>query len=181
MSIISETEDKIVSIDYDSLPHQVKAQFEGYKSQCEEVSEDFYSMKWEDIPTIIKNYIKEHPYETAFHVVNGVAFFAPGGIWGPALRGLGFTKLGPAAGTAASFTQSYLHPIISKSGFAICQSAKMGGEFGMTMLNAVFGFGSAIAEGSSWLGKWIKEGKLEVDDQIRSEYEELSEYISTEL
>jgi hypothetical protein len=46
----------------------------------------------------VSDRIKAHPYQTAFHVVNGVVFLAPGLVTGPILWGMGFGSLGPVAG-----------------------------------------------------------------------------------
>jgi hypothetical protein len=52
--------------------------------------------------TEVSDRIKAHPYQTAFHVVNGVVFLAPGLVTGPILWGMGFSPLGPVAGKLSS-------------------------------------------------------------------------------
>ena len=53
-------------------------------------------------PWEIKDWIQEHPYQTAFHVVNGVVTIAPGLVTTPLLGLMGFGSLGPKAGKYAS-------------------------------------------------------------------------------
>lgn len=57
-----------------------------------------YEIPWENLPDNIKDWIKAHPYQTAFHVVSGVVFFAPAAASGPLLYLLGFGSMGPRAG-----------------------------------------------------------------------------------
>lgn len=52
-----------------------------------------------DLPLLLKAWITAHPYQTALHVVNGVVLFTPAAATVPILAGLGFTSVGPAAGT----------------------------------------------------------------------------------
>lgn len=68
------------------------------REQAEKEHAKFYKIKWEDLPIIIKDWIKANPRQTAFHVVNGVVFFAPAAASGPILWILGFTPVGPRLG-----------------------------------------------------------------------------------
>ncbi|WWC64102.1 uncharacterized protein I303_106709 [Kwoniella dejecticola CBS 10117] len=114
--------------------------------------EEWITMKFKDLPEQVKDYIKEHPYQTAFHVINGVVFFAPSLVWGPVLGMLGFTPIGPAASTLASAAQSFIHPVVAKGVFATCQSAKMGG-YGAGILDTAVRFGMKL----STVGSRVKE------------------------
>ena len=65
--------------------------------------------------TELQDYIKAHPYQSAFHVVNGIVYFYPGVAWVPLVRLLGFSPNGPIAGknttvafTLYCFTSSFL-------------------------------------------------------------------------
>lgn len=49
------------------------------------------------------------------------------------LKLLGFTSIGPTAGTVAATWQAYIGPVASGSLFAWCQSLMMGG-FALTMI-----------------------------------------------
>ncbi|KAL1615356.1 hypothetical protein SLS56_011846 [Neofusicoccum ribis] len=48
------------------------------------------------------NWIKQHPYKMAMCVANTAIVLAPAIVTAPLLRFLGFTALGPAAGTAVA-------------------------------------------------------------------------------
>lgn len=43
-------------------------------------------------------WIAEHPYQTIFHVLNGVVLFTPAAATVPILNALGFSASGPVAG-----------------------------------------------------------------------------------
>jgi hypothetical protein len=60
----------------------------------------------------LQDYIKAHPYQTAFHVVNGIVYFYPGVAWVPLVRLLGFSPSGPMAGknTTLALAHSTVFP-----------------------------------------------------------------------
>ena len=58
-------------------------------------TEKIIAINYEDLPEDIKTWIKENPKQTAFYVFQGVVFFAPGLLSAPLLRLLGFTPKGP--------------------------------------------------------------------------------------
>jgi hypothetical protein len=49
----------------------------------------------------LRQWVKDNPWQTLFHVVNGVVFFAPWTATSPILVALGFGSKGPIAGTWA--------------------------------------------------------------------------------
>lgn len=51
----------------------------------------------------VLDWITAHPYQTAFHVVNGVIICTPAAATVPFLAALGFTAAGPAAGSSIAF------------------------------------------------------------------------------
>jgi hypothetical protein len=51
--------------------------------------EQIHQVNYEELPEETTKWIKEHPYQTAFYVVNGVVFFAPGLLTTPLLTVLG--------------------------------------------------------------------------------------------
>ena len=63
-----------------------------------EAKDQLFAIEHSKLPQEVLDWIKEHPYQTAFHVVGGVVFFAPGVITTPLLGWLGFSASGPAAG-----------------------------------------------------------------------------------
>jgi hypothetical protein len=54
--------------------------------------------------TAILEWIAVHPYQTFFHVVNGVVFVTPAAATVPIFSLLGFSSVGPVAGSARSLT-----------------------------------------------------------------------------
>ncbi len=75
-------------------PKKKKPHRRGSKMQESAYTESDYAQ----LPSEVKTWIKDHPYQTAFYVVNGVVLFAPGLLAGPLLGALGWTSLGPRAG-----------------------------------------------------------------------------------
>ena len=66
--------------------------------------ETVLAIKVEDLPAQIRDYIKEHPYQSAFYVFQGVLYLCPGtAFYGPLLKMLGFGPNGPTAGMSASY------------------------------------------------------------------------------
>jgi hypothetical protein len=47
----------------------------------------------------VKNWVAEHPYQTAMHVANGVILCTPAAVTVPLFSAIGMTTQGPAAGT----------------------------------------------------------------------------------
>lgn len=66
--------------------------------EMEKAHAQLHKIEWKDLPDEIKDWIKEHPYQTAFYVANGIVFFAPAASSGPILWALGFVNKGPRAG-----------------------------------------------------------------------------------
>lgn len=60
--------------------------------------DDLQAVKLEELPEETLRYIRENPEQTLFYVVEGVAFFTPGLIYGPLLKVLGFSARGVKAG-----------------------------------------------------------------------------------
>ncbi|OCF72637.1 hypothetical protein I204_07020 [Kwoniella mangroviensis CBS 8886] len=117
-------------------------------------------IKINDISNAIKQYIQDHPYQSAFHASNVVVFFAPGSVWGPVLGVLGFTDLGPAASSIASAVQAVIHPVVPRSMFAIFHAAQMGG-YGMEIMNSVVRSGIEMITGGYWYSKYSRNGEAD--------------------
>ena len=123
---------------------------------------DLQYARLEDLPDAALQYIKDNPTQAAFYVFNGVAFFAPGAIYGPFLLALGFhhgvaagelisrirgsgNKLTGSTGTVASFLQSTFAGFVPRHGwFAHLTSASMGG-YGVGVLDSITRIGSVVA------------------------------------
>ncbi len=60
--------------------------------------DEAYKVNYAELPKEVKDWISKHPYQTTFHVFNGIVFFYPSLITGPVLWSLGWTSIGPRAG-----------------------------------------------------------------------------------
>lgn len=70
--------------------------FLGY--DLDETLDTLDSAKVEDLPGWLKQWVRDHPWQTSCYIVNGVTFFAPATFWMPLLRFAGFGSKGPGAG-----------------------------------------------------------------------------------
>lgn len=113
-------------------------------------------------------WIAAHPYQTAFHVVNGVVICTPAAATVPFLNALGFGATGPAAGTyllattgkaavshtfagsTAAAVMSFFANVPAGGIFATAQSAAMGG-YGVGLVEGVFQAGAMLASSAVWL------------------------------
>ncbi|KAF2135213.1 uncharacterized protein K452DRAFT_196939, partial [Aplosporella prunicola CBS 121167] len=86
------------------------------------------------------NWIRAHPCRTAFVLLSILAIVLASIIAPHVLAAIGFTTVGPVAGTTAAAIQSVISPVGAGSAFAIPQSAAMGG-YGLPI---VVGFAQAI-------------------------------------
>lgn len=55
-------------------------------------------VKVEDMPDAVVQWIRDNPKQTTFYIVQGVAFFVPGALYGPVLSWLGWKAFGVGAG-----------------------------------------------------------------------------------
>lgn len=123
----------------------------------------------QELTETVLNWISEHPYQTAFHVVNGVIMFTPAAATVPILNMLGFSAAGPTAGTlsmkkevdmgyetnsslgsAASGIMSYFSFIPAGGLYATAQSAAMGG-YGASIAAGAAQAGAAASSATAWL------------------------------
>lgn len=124
----------------------------------------------QEMAQTVLNWMAEHPYQTAFHVVNGVIMFTPAAATVPIFNMLGFSAAGPTAGlfslllyvlTIWRLTRSYLGSaasgIMGYFGFvpagglyATAQSAAMGG-YGASIAAGAAQAGAAASSGAAWL------------------------------
>ncbi|KAK3677195.1 hypothetical protein LTR78_002733 [Recurvomyces mirabilis] len=110
---------------------------------------ELQAIEWKDAPANITKYVEEHPYETAFYVIETVILFVPGGFWGPVLKAIGFTRLGVRARSIAALLQSKIGARVPARGwFAHLVSAAMGG-YGRKLLDGWTRIGVKFA---GWLG-----------------------------
>lgn len=103
----------------------------------------------------VLTHIRAHPYRSALQasglLVGAASFSAP-----LILGAVGFSALGPVAGSAAVAWQSSLGLTQAGSFFALCQSAAMGGAAasGITAVGAV---GASVAAGATLVGFVTKD------------------------
>jgi hypothetical protein len=104
--------------------------------------EDLQAIKLEDLPQEILDWIKANPGQTAFYVVGGVAFFAPGLLYGPLLNLVGFGAGGVRRGSmAAAMQRMFGAAVPAGSLFATSTSAAAGG-YGVAAWNGAFRAGA---------------------------------------
>ncbi|KAB8297916.1 hypothetical protein EYC80_001699 [Monilinia laxa] len=115
-----------------------------FRDEVEKAHAQIYEIAWKDLSIDIQNWIQEHPYQTAFYVVNGIVFFAPATSSGPVLWALGFTSKGPRTASFASMLQSKFGVVGAKSLFAYVQSANMEG-YGSGAVNLAVRLGAAAS------------------------------------
>lgn len=72
-------------------------------------------------------YVSENPKTALWNGVQIAAFVCPGLVTVPFLNGVGFTGLGPAANSVASWAQRKVGPVVGRGMFAYVESAAMGG------------------------------------------------------
>jgi len=90
-----------------------------------------------------RRYIKDHPIRFAFQCA-GVALTTTTIVAVPILGAIGFSSIGPAAGSVAAGWQASIGAVEAGSLFAFCQSAAMGGAAATAGLTAT-GIGGAAA------------------------------------
>jgi hypothetical protein len=93
---LREVQDGVLAIDYNKLSMDAQEKFR-------EAQDGVFAIDYKRLPTNVKDWIIAHPYQTTFHVVGGVVFFAPGLVSTPLLVMLGWTSIGPRAGTILIF------------------------------------------------------------------------------
>ncbi|KAF2821362.1 hypothetical protein CC86DRAFT_459030 [Ophiobolus disseminans] len=105
------------------------------------------------VPQIVLDWIAQHPYQTAFHVVNGVVLFTPAAITVPFFSALGFSAVGPAASSTASGVMGYFGVVPAGGVFATLQSAAMGG-YGASVAAGAAQAGAVASSAAAWAFGW---------------------------
>ncbi|KFZ07988.1 hypothetical protein V502_09630 [Pseudogymnoascus sp. VKM F-4520 (FW-2644)] len=91
---------------------------------------------YRDVPPFIFDWMRAHPGQAVFYVVNGILVFTPAALTGPLLTSMGWGASGPVAGSVAASLQTMLGNVGAGSIFAYLQSAAMGG-YGVAAVNGV--------------------------------------------
>ncbi|KAJ4319178.1 hypothetical protein N0V94_004051 [Neodidymelliopsis sp. IMI 364377] len=98
----------------------------------------------------VLDWISAHPYQTAFHVVNGVIMCTPAAATVPFLSAMGFGASGPVAGSAATGIMSYFATVPAGGIVATMQSAAMGG-YGASAAAGAAQAGAALSSFGAWV------------------------------
>lgn len=144
-----------------------------------------YEIYYTDLPKEVKTWIIEHPYQTTFHIANGIVFFYPSLVTGPVFWSLGWTSAGPRAGKQTStlpyLVSKYKSPLTISTGsaaaalmakfglvpshgaYAYLQSSAMGG-YGSALVQGLTRAGSGVVGGSQWLNSYLHGRKTSKAD-----------------
>ncbi|KAF7588449.1 hypothetical protein BBP40_005713 [Aspergillus hancockii] len=82
---------------------------------------------WSNALKNAMQYSKENPIKVIWKTLNVVVLLLPGVVAGPFLQAIGFTRLGPAANSIATWWHAFLGDAVGGGIFAYVQSAGMGG------------------------------------------------------
>lgn len=190
--VLEQFKNRVLALKGAVLGQQGTDRFNHVKDQAVEqlnyAKEQAVKVDYGQLSSEILDWIQAHPYQTAFHVANGVVFFYPGLISKPILWGIGFGLSGPRAGksvtfakphieaatailtfsprsaaSAASVYQAMIGKVPAKSLFAYLESAGAGG-YGVGVVNTVTRAGAVVAEGvGNWKGMSGTDSKKPVD------------------
>ncbi|KAH7374298.1 hypothetical protein BKA66DRAFT_534063 [Pyrenochaeta sp. MPI-SDFR-AT-0127] len=94
-------------------------------------------------------WIAAHPYQTLFHVVNGVVLFTPAAATVPFFSALGLSASGPVSGSAAAAIMSYFGYVPAAGLYATAQSAAMGG-YGASIAAGAAQAGAVVSSAAAW-------------------------------
>lgn len=112
----------------------------------------------------VAKYIVDNPIPFTFQAIGGVAMFVSA-ITVPVLGAIGFSAVGPAAGSVAAGMQSSIGLVPAGSLFAWCQSVAMGGA-ALGGVNAGI-FGGAGVVGAATLGLAARDKIAELVEVTR--------------
>ncbi|KAI7375262.1 hypothetical protein KC336_g20024 [Hortaea werneckii] len=129
------------------------ATFEATKESFASLAQELRHTHWEDLPGWVRNYIVEHPGLTAAQIIWPVILAVPAIITMPLFGALGFTGLGPAAGTVAAWYQATFG---TTAVFSTLQSYMMGG-YGVSVVGGIVQAGAAVAGVGTSVWAWASE------------------------
>ncbi|KAK4954824.1 hypothetical protein LTR10_007016 [Elasticomyces elasticus] len=124
------------------MDETAKAAFEMVQKLFGHLISGLKELKWEQLPHHVQEHIRNNPMMSAFQIVMVIIAVAPGLVVAPALGLLGFSSIGPVAGSAAAGFQAANGATAS---FSVLQSAAMGGTavVGNAVTGVVAGAGVA--------------------------------------
>ncbi|EMC94589.1 hypothetical protein BAUCODRAFT_25751 [Baudoinia panamericana UAMH 10762] len=132
------------------MDHAARAAFKGAKKCFGHLVQGLENVSWGELPNHTKNHIGKDPGMTSLQVILVVVALTPGVVATPLLYTLGFSGLGPLAGSAAAAFQSTFGTI---AGFSTLQSAAMAG-YGAPVANAAI---SGMTAGSALFAELLEK------------------------
>ncbi|OMP83093.1 hypothetical protein BK809_0004474 [Diplodia seriata] len=141
----SHTQDAVKSVKWTELPGDAQRFF----SRVAGTGTNFISMRWDDLPQTTKDWIKAHPYQTAFYVAHGVVIVAPTPVTAPLIGAAGLATASPVAGSAAAAIQQALTTVGANS--VALRTAVTTGHGAPAIAD---GLQAAIAIGTGIYGLW---------------------------
>ncbi|KAH7047475.1 hypothetical protein B0J12DRAFT_123733 [Macrophomina phaseolina] len=100
----NHTQHAVTSIQWTQLPGDAQRFF----ARVAGAGTNFIEMRWDDLPDKTKEWIKAHPYQTAFYVAHGIVIVAPTPVTAPLIGAAGLATASPAAGSAVAAIQHAL-------------------------------------------------------------------------
>lgn len=88
------TQNAVTSVKWTELPGDAQRFF----ARVAGSGTNFIEMRWDDLPDKTKDWIKAHPYQTAFYVAHGIVIVAPTPVTAPLIGAAGLATASPAAG-----------------------------------------------------------------------------------
>ncbi|KAK3706398.1 hypothetical protein LTR37_012776 [Vermiconidia calcicola] len=130
-----------------------KAAFEALKPIFGKAIGGLQNLKWDDIPEPVRSYIEAHPALTTIQLLSLILFACPWLTVTPLFYSLGFSGLGPMAGSWAAVFQSAYGAVPA---FSWLQSVPMAG-YGAAAANGIVQGGYAVGIGVAEYFKWCQK------------------------
>ncbi|OJD30645.1 uncharacterized protein BKCO1_5800015 [Diplodia corticola] len=141
----SHTQNAVRSVKWAELPGDAQQFF----SRVAGSGTNFISMRWDDLPQTTRDWIKAHPYQTAFYVAHGAVIVAPTPVTAPLIGAAGLATASPVAGSAAAAIQQALTTVGANS--VALRTAVTTGHGAPAIAD---GLQAAIAIGTGLYGLW---------------------------
>lgn len=113
------------------------------------------------------DWIAAHPYQTVFHVVNGVVLLTPAAATVPFFNALGLSAGGPVAGKSLPTRYPEAHTVLDTDDIAGSAATSImsffgyvpaGGIYATAQSAAMGGYGASIAAGAAQAGAMMSSG-----------------------
>lgn len=144
--------------------------FERAKRDFNKFATGLEHVTWDKLPEGVKNHIKKNPKMTAFQVAMLVVALVPGLVIAPVLGAVGFSSVGPVAGTyidrsevwskadrvVGSAAAAFQSANGATAAFSFFQSAAMGGYAAGAVGGVVTG-ASTVSAATTGVAQWFKK------------------------